>query len=301
MGDSDGDDGIEPETEADAESGGLTSGQQQQQQLQLQPQPQQPRHVQLNSQITVQRQPQSQNLPSSLASASRPPRQPAVVRTALATNNNTGDARRTCLAFSRQASAASDEDDHLSAFQVAQQTRDLNARSCSRRGSRAYSTELRPPKEERKQLICQSTRIWFEEEPDTNPTRSLSVGPTSVGSSRRGHCVGNWKPPEADLHAPCEGQTPMQLMVPFADCNSAWRRQSKRCCRSPRRPSHADNPGSAHSGSRQHRLRCSTATTPREFAVIRTQADTTLRDTLDGRCMVEGFVKRNARRSSNPT
>jgi len=30
VGDSDGDDGIEPETEADAESGGLTSGQQQQ-------------------------------------------------------------------------------------------------------------------------------------------------------------------------------------------------------------------------------------------------------------------------------
>jgi len=278
VGDSDGDDGIEPETEADAESG---------------------RHVQLHSQTTVQRQPQSQHPQGSQVSASRPPRQPAVVRTALVTNNNTGDTRRSCLALNRQASAASDDDGHLSALQVAQQTRDLNARSCSRRGSRAYPTDLRPPKEERKQLICQSTRIWFEQEPDTNPVRSLSVGPTFNGSSRRGHCIGNWKPPEADLQAPCEG--PMQLLVPFADCNSAWRRQAKRCCRSPRRPSHAVTPGSALSGSRQHRLRCGTATTPREFAVIRTQADATLRDTLDGRCMVEGFVKRNARRSSNPT
>jgi len=299
VGDSDGDDGIEPETEADAESGGLTSGQQQQRR-QLQPQPQQPRQVQLNSQITVQRQPQSQLPQGSLVSGSRPPRQPAVVRTALATNNNAGDTHRACLALSRQASAASDEDDHSSAFRTSQQVRDINASCCSLRVGRACSTERRPSKVDRKQLICQSTHIWFEEELDTNPARSFSVDPAFAGSVRRGHCVSNCKPPDTVPQAPCGRQSPMPLLVPLADCNSAWRHQAKRCCRSPRRPSHAGIPGSAHSGFRQHRLNCIAATTPREFAVLRTQAESTARDTPDGRCMIEGFAKRNARTSSKP-
>jgi len=228
-----------------------------------------------------------------MAPASRPPRQPTVARTTLATGANAGDVQRTSLAVKHQSSTTSDEDDHSSSFQAVQQVRG----GCSSRVGRACSTDIRAPKADRKQLICQNTRVWFEEDMDTNQARSLSAGPTFAGS---GDGTRNCRPPEAVRRTSCERQLPLPFLVPLADCNSARRRQAKRCCRSPRRLSHAGNPGSPRSGSRQQRLHCVAALTPRGFAIIRTRTETSARDAPGAQCTTEGTVKHNVRASSNP-